>query len=54
VEGLVTIPAGLEFWGVDSGHKHAVGGHAAEEGGADYGSVRVGAFMGAPTAVPLN
>lgn len=44
VQGLVEIPEGVEFWGLDSGHKHAVGGHADE--GADYGSVRVGAFMG--------
>lgn len=44
VEGLVEIPEGVEFWGLDSGHKHAIGGHADE--GADYGSVRVGAFMG--------
>ena len=44
VQGQVGIPAGAEFWGLDSGHKHAVGGHA--EQGADYSSVRVGAFMG--------
>lgn len=44
VQGLVGIPDGAEFWGLDSGHKHAVGGHADE--GADYGSVRIGAFMG--------
>ena len=44
VQGLVQIPEGLEFWGIDSGHKHAVGGHAGDA--ADYGSVRVGAFMG--------
>ena len=35
----VTIPAGLKFWGVDSGVRHSVGGQ-------DYGSVRAAAFMG--------
>jgi galactokinase len=44
VQGLVGIPAGAEFWGLDSGHKHAVGGHVDQ--GADYTSVRIGAFMG--------
>ena len=39
LEGHVPLPAGLEVWGVDSGIRHAVSG-------ADYGSVRVGAFMG--------
>ncbi|XP_052200216.1 L-arabinokinase-like [Diospyros lotus] len=39
VLGHVEIPSHLRFWGVDSGIKHSVGG-------ADYGSVRVGAFMG--------
>lgn len=34
-----TIPSELAVWGVDSGIRHAVSG-------ADYGSVRVGAFMG--------
>jgi L-arabinokinase len=29
----------LRFWGIDSGIRHAVSG-------ADYGTVRVGAFMG--------
>ncbi|HEY4013563.1 MAG TPA: galactokinase family protein [Polyangiaceae bacterium] len=38
-EGHVRLPPGLEVWGVDSGIRHAVTG-------ADYGSVRVGAFMG--------
>ncbi len=53
----VPIPSGVAFWGVDSGIRHSVGG-------ADYGSVRVGAFMGkkiikdnaaeeAGTALPL-
>jgi L-arabinokinase len=35
----VALPPGLEVWGIDSGIRHAVSG-------ADYGSVRVGAFMG--------
>lgn len=35
----VKIPDEIEFWGIDSGVRHAVVG-------ADYGSVRVGAFMG--------
>ncbi|KAK9097576.1 hypothetical protein Sjap_023073 [Stephania japonica] len=37
--GLVTIPTHIRFWGIDSGIRHSVGG-------ADYGSVRVGTFMG--------
>ncbi|KAA3477832.1 L-arabinokinase-like [Gossypium australe] len=37
--GLVTIPNHIRFWGIDSGIRHSVGG-------ADYGSVRIGAFMG--------
>ncbi|KAH1056480.1 hypothetical protein J1N35_034545 [Gossypium stocksii] len=37
--GLVTIPSHIRFWGIDSGIRHSVGG-------ADYGSVRIGAFMG--------
>jgi L-arabinokinase len=39
VQGIVSIPDDLAVWGVDSGIRHAVSG-------ADYGSVRVGAFMG--------
>ncbi|KAM6550206.1 hypothetical protein CsatB_000014 [Cannabis sativa] len=39
VIGLVEIPGHVRFWGIDSGIKHSVGG-------ADYGSVRIGAFMG--------
>jgi L-arabinokinase len=35
----VPVPPDLEFWGVDSGERHAVGG-------SDYGAVRTGAFMG--------
>lgn len=39
VEGYAAIPADISFWGIDSGIRHAVSG-------ADYGSVRCGAFMG--------
>jgi galactokinase len=39
VEGFAQIPPVVAFWGVDSGIRHAVSG-------ADYSSVRVGAFMG--------
>ncbi|XAR47978.1 L-arabinokinase [Bertholletia excelsa] len=39
VLGLVEIPPHIKFWGFDSGIRHSVGG-------GDYGSVRVGAFMG--------
>ena len=35
----VALPSGLELWGIDSGIRHEVGG-------ADYGAVRAGAFMG--------
>jgi L-arabinokinase len=35
----VTLPRQLLLWGTDSGIRHSVGG-------ADYGSVRAGAFMG--------
>lgn len=35
----VEIPDGIEFWGIDSGVRHAVAG-------SDYASVRIGAFMG--------
>lgn len=37
--GTVPLPPNVEVWGVDSGIRHAVTG-------ADYGSVRTGAFMG--------
>jgi L-arabinokinase len=37
--GSVPLPQGLGLWGIDSGIRHAVTG-------ADYGGVRVGAFMG--------
>ncbi|KAK6126645.1 hypothetical protein DH2020_039609 [Rehmannia glutinosa] len=37
--GHVEIPSHIRFWGIDSGIRHSVGG-------ADYGSVRIGTFMG--------
>lgn len=39
INGALAIPGSLEFWGIDSGVRHAVVG-------SDYASVRVGAFMG--------
>jgi hypothetical protein len=39
VKEHVNIPQHVQFWGIDSGIRHSVGG-------ADYGSVRVGTFMG--------
>jgi len=39
VEGYVAVPAGFQFYGIDSGIRHAVTG-------ADYGTVRTAAFMG--------
>eukprot|EP00898_Chlorokybus_atmophyticus_P005965 jgi/Chlat1/636/Chrsp103S00005 len=39
IQGLISVPPHMRFWGLDSGLKHSVGG-------ADYGSVRIGAFMG--------
>lgn len=39
VKELVAIPSHIRFWGFDSGIRHSVGG-------TDYGSVRIGAFMG--------
>lgn len=39
LQGSVPLPSDVEIWGIDSGIRHAVVG-------ADYGSVRVGAFMG--------
>jgi L-arabinokinase len=39
LRGVVAIPGHVQVWGIDSGIQHSVGG-------ADYGSVRVGAFMG--------
>jgi L-arabinokinase len=37
--GTVPLPDALRVWGIDSGIRHAVAG-------AEYGAVRVGAFMG--------
>jgi L-arabinokinase len=39
LQAAVQIPETLAVWGIDSGIRHSVSG-------ADYGSVRVGAFMG--------
>ncbi|XP_051199033.1 L-arabinokinase [Lolium perenne] len=39
VKELVTIPNHMRFWGLDSGIRHSVGG-------GDYGSVRIGTYMG--------
>jgi len=39
LQPAVTLPSDIEVWGIDSGIRHAVTG-------ADYSSVRVGAFMG--------
>ncbi|KAG9449316.1 hypothetical protein H6P81_009281 [Aristolochia fimbriata] len=39
VKELVSIPSHIRLWGIDSGIRHSIGG-------ADYGSVRIGAFMG--------
>ena len=39
LQAPVVLPPELEVWGIDSGIRHEVGG-------ADYGAVRVGAFMG--------
>lgn len=39
LQGDVALPDEIAVWGLDSGVRHAVSG-------ADYGSVRVGAFMG--------
>ncbi len=39
LQAPIALPPDLEVWGIDSGIRHAVTG-------ADYGSVRVGAFMG--------
>jgi galactokinase len=40
LRGTLPVPEEFEIWGIDSGLRHAVSG-------ADYTSVRVGAFMGA-------
>ncbi|HJQ22003.1 MAG TPA: galactokinase family protein [Gemmatimonadaceae bacterium] len=39
LRGYVSLPPELEVWGIDSGIRHEVGG-------AEYGDVRVAAFMG--------
>ena len=39
IRGWIEIPDKIEFWGIDSGVRHAVSG-------SDYSSVRIGAFMG--------
>jgi galactokinase len=39
VQSPVRLPAGIAFWGLDSGERHTVGG-------SSYESVRTGAFMG--------
>jgi galactokinase len=39
LHGVIAIPSEISFWGLDSGVSHAVTG-------ADYSSVRIGAFMG--------
>ncbi|HJQ31431.1 MAG TPA: hypothetical protein VJ866_04615 [Pyrinomonadaceae bacterium] len=39
LRGTIALPPDLSVWGLDSGVRHSVGG-------GDYGSVRVGAFMG--------
>ena len=39
LQAPVPVPDDVEFWGLDSGERHAVGG-------SDYGAVRAGAFMG--------
>ncbi len=40
IHGHVALPAELRVWGIDSGVRHSVAG-------ADYGTVRTAAFMGA-------
>ncbi|KAJ1260746.1 hypothetical protein BS78_10G255900 [Paspalum vaginatum] len=39
VKEMVSVPTHMRFWGLDSGIRHSVGG-------GDYGSVRVGTYMG--------
>jgi galactokinase len=46
LQSPVPLPEEIEIWGIDSGVRHAVSG-------ADYGSVRVGAFMGYPIIADL-
>jgi len=44
---MITLPPQLMLWGIDSGIRHSVGG-------ADYGTVRAGAFMGTRIIGELN
>ena len=39
IQPAIAVPDGVSFWGIDSGIRHSVFGN-------DYGSVRIGAFMG--------
>lgn len=39
LKGTIKLPDDLQVWGIDSGVRHSVGG-------GDYGSVRIGAFIG--------
>ena len=39
IKRMITLPRQLMLWGIDSGIRHSVGG-------ADYGSVRTGTFVG--------
>jgi len=47
LKGTIALPRQLVLWGMDSGIRHSVGG-------ADYGSVRAGAFMGARIIADLK
>jgi L-arabinokinase len=47
LKGMIELPTQLRLWGIDSGIRHSVGG-------ADYGSVRAGAFMGARIIADLK
>ena len=44
---MITLPQELRLWGIDSGIRHSVGG-------ADYGTVRAGAFTGARIIADIN
>jgi galactokinase len=44
---MITLPPQLLLWGIDSGIRHSVGG-------ADYGTVRAGAFMGTRIIADIN
>lgn len=39
LQEIIEVPSEISFWGIDSGVRHSISG-------ADYASVRVGAFMG--------